>query len=63
MVTRMKKMKVPFANTGNVHALLAKKSTLMKKIWNLLDMVQVKIVDQPPRYVNSSSSLDKLLML
>ena len=56
-------MNVPFANTGNVHALLAKKSTLMKKIWNLLDMVQVKIVDQPPRYVNSSSSLDKLLML
>jgi hypothetical protein len=60
---RMKKMNVPLANTGNVHALLAKKSTLMKKTWNSLDMVQVNIVDQPLRYVSSSSSLDKLLTL
>ena len=56
-------MNVPLANTGNVHALLAKKSTLMKKIWSSLDMVQVNIVDQPLRYVSSNSSLDKLLML
>lgn len=56
-------MNVPLANTENVHALLAKKSTSTKKIWNSLDMVQVNIVDQPLRYVSSSSSFDKLLML
>jgi hypothetical protein len=60
---RTKKTNVPLANIGNVRALLAKKSTLMKKIWNSLDMVQVNSVDQPLRYVGCSSSFDKILML
>lgn len=60
---KTKKTSVPPANTGNVHALLAKKSTLMKKIWNSLDMAQVSIVDQLLMYVSRSSLLDKILML
>ena len=60
---RTKKTNVPPANTGNVRALLAKKSTLTKKIWNSLDMVQVNTVDQPLRYVSCISSFDKILIL